>query len=73
MERVRFAVYDPPERGLPFVAARVDQSGNTRVMTAKTRREAEEAALSMARDLNDIYWFPEAVREFREKCGKANA
>jgi hypothetical protein len=71
MSRIRFAVYAPPEDGLPYVGARISESGVAEVMAAQTRREAEAAVEEMARNKNDIYWFPDELREFRAKCGKA--
>ena len=60
MGQISFAVYDPPEKGMPFLAVRIDgvktKFKMVRAVASKTRAEAESAVEDLKRDLHDPQW-----------------
>jgi phage terminase Nu1 subunit (DNA packaging protein) len=60
MGQILFTIYDPPEKGMPFLAVRID-GVKTKMKTvwaiaAKTRADAEKAVEDLQRDLTDPHW-----------------
>ncbi len=60
MSQIVFAVYDPPEKGMPFLAVRIfgvkTQFKEVTAIAAKTRADAEKVIAELERDLNDPDW-----------------
>lgn len=58
--QIVFAVHNPPERGMPFLAVQIDgiktKSKKVRAVAAKTRGDAEKLVAEMERDLTDPHW-----------------
>jgi len=58
--QIMFAVYDPPESGMPFLAVRIEgiktKSKKVQAISAKTRADAEKLAAEMERDLREPNW-----------------
>lgn len=58
--QIQFAVYDPPAKGMPYLAVRIDgvktKSKKVIAIAAKTRADAEKAVEEFERDLNDPHW-----------------
>ena len=67
MAQFQFAVYDPPEKGMPFLAVRIDgvktKYKKVIAVAAKTRADAEAALQSLEKDLTDPYWRDRTVLE----------
>ncbi len=60
MAQIVFAVYDPPEKGMPFLAVRITgvktQLKKVTAIAAKTRADAEKIAAELERDFIDPDW-----------------
>ncbi len=58
--QIVFAVYDPPEKGMPFLAVRIDgvktKFKKVQATAAKTRADAETLVAEMERDLCEPGW-----------------
>jgi hypothetical protein len=57
---IEFAVYDPPKKGMPFLAVRIDgvktKSKKVLAVAAKTREQAEVLVEEHRKDLTDPHW-----------------
>ena len=60
MGKIEFAVYDPPEKGMPFLAVRINgvktQFKKVIAIAAKSRIDAEAALETLEKDLSDPHW-----------------
>ena len=60
MTQFMFAVYDPPTKGMPFLAVRIDgvkaEFKTVKAIAAKTRIEAEKLVQEMELDLREPHW-----------------
>ncbi len=58
--QIVFTVYDPPEKGMPFLAVRIDgvktKFKKVQAVAAKTRADAEKLVQELERDLMDPHW-----------------
>lgn len=58
--QILFIVYDPPEKGMPFLAVRIDgvktKLKKVQAVAAKTRADAEKLVQELERDLMDPHW-----------------
>ena len=67
--RIVFAIYEPPEKGMPFLAVRIDgvktKFKKAQAIATKTRADAEGLIADMERDLREPGW--------RDRAGLARA
>jgi hypothetical protein len=58
--QIIFTVYDPPGKGMPFLAVRIDgvktKSKKVQAIATKTRADAEKLVAEMERDVVDPDW-----------------
>lgn len=58
--QIMFAIYDPPKKGMPFLAVRIDgvktKFKKVQAIAAKTRTDAEKLVAELERDLRDPHW-----------------
>jgi hypothetical protein len=69
MVQIQFAIYEPPEKGMPFLAVRIDgvktKFKKVIAIAARTRADAEAALGNLQKDMANPYWREQASLEAR--------